>query len=217
MSVRTCCGSRRRRSMVRARCWSRAARAAWARWSRGIWWSATGCGACCWRAAAARRRRVWSELVGELEALGASVRVVACDVSEREQVRALLAEVEPGRPLTGVVHAAGVLDDGLVGSLTPERVRGVLAPKVGRRVASARVDRGHGSAGVRAVLLAGGHARQRGPGGVRGRECVPRCAWRPTGAAGVWWAARWRGGRGRARGWRASWVRASARRWSARE
>jgi acyl carrier protein len=41
-----------------------------------------------------------------------------------------LAGIAVDRPLTGVVHAAGVLDDGVVGSLTAERVSGVLAPKV---------------------------------------------------------------------------------------
>ena len=71
------------------------------------------------------------ELVGELEALGASVRVAACDVADREQVKALLEEIAPEHPLAGVVHAAGVLDDALIGSLTPERVRGVMAPKAG--------------------------------------------------------------------------------------
>ncbi|MGA2164822.1 MAG: SDR family NAD(P)-dependent oxidoreductase, partial [Solirubrobacteraceae bacterium] len=71
------------------------------------------------------------ELVEELQALGASVSVAACDVADREQVRALLEGVAPERPLVGVVHAAGVLDDALVGSLTQERVHGVLAPKVG--------------------------------------------------------------------------------------
>ncbi len=71
------------------------------------------------------------ELVGELEGLGASVSVAACDIADREQVKALLEGVAPERPLIGVVHAAGVLDDGLIGSLTEERVRGVMAPKVG--------------------------------------------------------------------------------------
>ena len=70
------------------------------------------------------------ELVEELDGLGASVRVVACDVAEREQVERLLEEVDAQQPLCGVVHAAGVLDDGLVGSLSRERLRGVLAGKV---------------------------------------------------------------------------------------
>ena len=69
------------------------------------------------------------ELRGELEELGASVSVVACDVSDREQLAALLASVGDEYPLSGVVHAAGVLDDGVVSSLTSERIDEVLAVK----------------------------------------------------------------------------------------
>ncbi|APU21560.1 type I polyketide synthase [Actinoalloteichus sp. GBA129-24] len=65
-------------------------------------------------------------LCDELIGLGADPVVVACDVSDRAQVAALLAE----HPVTSVVHAAGVLDDGVISSLTPERVRTVFAPKV---------------------------------------------------------------------------------------
>ncbi len=71
-----------------------------------------------------------SELQGELEALGARVEVVACDVADREQLEALLGGVPQEFPLGAVVHAAGVLDDGVVESLTGERVDGVLSPKV---------------------------------------------------------------------------------------
>ena len=69
------------------------------------------------------------ELQGELEGLGARVSVVACDVGDRDALAGLLATVPVEYPLTGVVHAAGVLDDGVVGSLSPERVDGVLAAK----------------------------------------------------------------------------------------
>ncbi|QTE02384.1 Erythronolide synthase, modules 3 and 4 [Streptomyces cyanogenus] len=71
------------------------------------------------------------ELVAELSGLGAeSVSVVACDVSDREAVAELLASASAERPLSGVVHTAGVLDDGVIGALTPERLAGVFAPKV---------------------------------------------------------------------------------------
>ncbi|WP_460625017.1 type I polyketide synthase, partial [Kitasatospora kifunensis] len=71
-----------------------------------------------------------AELAAELAELGASVSVAACDVADREAVAALLAAVPAEHPLTGVVHLAGVLDDGVLGALTPERVAGVFAPKV---------------------------------------------------------------------------------------
>ena len=70
------------------------------------------------------------ELMAELEGLGAQVSVTACDVSDRNQLRTLIEALPPGLPLRGVVHAAGVLDDGLIGSLTGERLNRVLAVKV---------------------------------------------------------------------------------------
>ena len=69
------------------------------------------------------------ELQAELESLGAVVTLAACDVSNREELAGLLDSVSPEHPLSGVVHAAGVLDDGVIGSLTPERLDGVLAAK----------------------------------------------------------------------------------------
>ncbi|WP_445978205.1 SDR family NAD(P)-dependent oxidoreductase [Streptomyces castrisilvae] len=71
-----------------------------------------------------------SDLVAELSGLGASVGVAACDVADREAVRAVIESVDPARPLSGVVHVAGVVDNGVVGALTPERVDAVLRPKV---------------------------------------------------------------------------------------
>jgi NADPH:quinone reductase-like Zn-dependent oxidoreductase/nucleoside-diphosphate-sugar epimerase len=68
-------------------------------------------------------------LAAGLAAAGAGVTVAACDVGERDQVARLLALVPAGQPLRGVVHAAGVLDDATIGSLTPARVGAVMAPK----------------------------------------------------------------------------------------
>ncbi len=70
------------------------------------------------------------ELMEELAALGASVHVAACDVADRASLRNLLAGIPAEHPLTAVVHAAGVLDDGVIGSLNDERVDAVLRPKV---------------------------------------------------------------------------------------
>ncbi|QKV91024.1 SDR family NAD(P)-dependent oxidoreductase [Streptomyces sp. NA02950] len=70
------------------------------------------------------------QLRDQLVALGATVTVAACDTADREALAALVAQVPADRPLTAVFHTAGVLDDGVVSSLTPERVDRVLRPKV---------------------------------------------------------------------------------------
>ncbi|CAM5507033.1 polyketide synthase [Streptomyces pilosus] len=66
----------------------------------------------------------------ELAGLGAEVEIAACDIADREALAELLAGVPADRPLTGVVHTAGVLDDGLVQDQTPERLDTVMRPKV---------------------------------------------------------------------------------------
>jgi acyl transferase domain-containing protein/thioesterase domain-containing protein/acyl carrier protein len=71
-----------------------------------------------------------AELEAELVALGAQVRIAACDVADRDALAALVASTPDELPLSVVVHAAGVLDDGVIGSLTPARLDRVLAPKV---------------------------------------------------------------------------------------
>ncbi|WFB10964.1 SDR family NAD(P)-dependent oxidoreductase [Streptomyces sp. LX-29] len=70
------------------------------------------------------------ELLAELSAAGATVDLVACDTADRRALAELLASVPAEHPLTGVIHAAGVLDDGVVESLTPDRLDVVLRPKV---------------------------------------------------------------------------------------
>ncbi|WP_404820595.1 type I polyketide synthase [Streptomyces malaysiensis] len=70
------------------------------------------------------------ELRAELMAVGATVTWAACDVADREALAETLAAVPAEYPLRAVVHTAGVLDDGILGSLTAERVARVLRPKV---------------------------------------------------------------------------------------
>ncbi|WP_433073797.1 type I polyketide synthase [Dactylosporangium sp. CA-052675] len=70
-----------------------------------------------------------AELVAELAELGAAAEVVACDASDRDAVAALLAGIPAEHPLTAVIHAAGVRDDGVISSLTPDRMAGTLRSK----------------------------------------------------------------------------------------
>ncbi|WP_328348239.1 type I polyketide synthase [Micromonospora sp. NBC_00421] len=71
-----------------------------------------------------------ADLVRELTDAGARVTVAVCDVADRAALAKLLAEVPADVPLTGVVHAAGVLDDGVLDGLTDDRLAVVLRPKV---------------------------------------------------------------------------------------
>ncbi|MFT3864054.1 MAG: type I polyketide synthase [Solirubrobacterales bacterium] len=68
-------------------------------------------------------------LRSELEALGAEVDLAACDVGDREELTALIGSIDPDHPLGAVIHAAGVLDDGVVEALDPDRIDRVMGPK----------------------------------------------------------------------------------------
>ncbi|SCF50452.1 Acyl transferase domain-containing protein, partial [Micromonospora carbonacea] len=69
-------------------------------------------------------------LTEELTGLGAHVTLAACDTTDRAALAGVLGGIPAEHPLTAVVHVAGVLDDGAVQALTPERVDAVLRPKV---------------------------------------------------------------------------------------
>ncbi|KPC59911.1 type I polyketide synthase, partial [Streptomyces chattanoogensis] len=69
------------------------------------------------------------ELMAELAGHGAQVALAACDLADRVAVQRLLAGVPAEHPVTAVVHSAGSLDDGVIASLTPERISAVLRPK----------------------------------------------------------------------------------------
>ncbi|WP_172382404.1 type I polyketide synthase [Streptomyces sp. MNP-20] len=70
-----------------------------------------------------------AELSAEIQELGARVTIAACDVADRDALAGLLDDIPADTPLTAVIHTAGVLDDGVVDALTPERLDGVLRPK----------------------------------------------------------------------------------------
>lgn len=67
-------------------------------------------------------------IIAKLEAGGTRVQIVPADVSRPEDVARVVALADP--PLRGVVHAAGVLDDGMLTQQTLERFREVAAPKI---------------------------------------------------------------------------------------
>ncbi|MFG2533577.1 type I polyketide synthase, partial [Streptomyces sp. NPDC048516] len=70
-----------------------------------------------------------NELVAELEEFGASVELAACDAADLESLRAVLDAVPAERPLSAVIHAAGVLDDSTIPALTEDRLDAVMRPK----------------------------------------------------------------------------------------
>jgi acyl transferase domain-containing protein/acyl carrier protein len=70
------------------------------------------------------------ELQQALGALGAQAQVVACDVSDRDQLARLIDSIPAERPLKAVVHAAGALDDALIAALTPARIDSAMNAKV---------------------------------------------------------------------------------------
>ncbi len=72
-----------------------------------------------------------AERVEALRRVGAEVTVATLDVANSEAVQELVSRLIRDRPLRGVIHAAGVVDDGILVNQTMERVARVLAPKVG--------------------------------------------------------------------------------------
>ncbi len=68
--------------------------------------------------------------VAELAELGTVATVAACDIANADSVDALLSIFTQERPLQGIVHTAGVLDDGVLSALTAERFANVFAPKL---------------------------------------------------------------------------------------
>ncbi len=70
-----------------------------------------------------------ASLAASLAGAGTPVQVTACDAADRGALAAVIAAIPPAEPLATVIHAAGVLDDGVIGSLTPGRIASVMRPK----------------------------------------------------------------------------------------
>ncbi|MER5642144.1 type I polyketide synthase [Kitasatospora sp. NPDC002227] len=70
-----------------------------------------------------------AELAAELAELGAQVSILACDAADPAQLAAAVAGIGEAAPLRGVVHTAGVLDDAVLESATPEQLAGALRAK----------------------------------------------------------------------------------------
>ncbi|WP_327592326.1 beta-ketoacyl reductase [Streptomyces chartreusis] len=70
-----------------------------------------------------------TELRDELARFGAHVTLAACDLTDRDEVRALIDGISEDTPLTGVVHAAGVPANGVLADLTPRHLADALAAK----------------------------------------------------------------------------------------
>ena len=128
---------------------------------------------CCWPAGGGRG--AWCERArgGAVRAGrggGASLRATWPTAA---RFRRCWRECRRSTRLSAVVHAAGVLDDGVIESLTEERLERVLAPKVDGAWHLHELTSALGSAGVRVVLLGRRHARRPGPGQLRRGERVP--------------------------------------------
>ncbi len=78
-----------------------------------------------------RDAEITPELGSKFEQAGAEVIYKQADVSQREQLADILAEIKASmHPLKGIVHAAGIIDDGVLTQQTWERFERVLSPKV---------------------------------------------------------------------------------------
>ncbi|MBV9730798.1 MAG: SDR family NAD(P)-dependent oxidoreductase [Pseudonocardiales bacterium] len=69
-------------------------------------------------------------LTTELTELGAHAQIIACDVADRHALAQAITHIPAQHPLTGIIHTAGVLDDGVLATLTPHHLDTVFAPKI---------------------------------------------------------------------------------------
>ena len=137
-----------------------------------------------------------------LAAAGAGVEVIACEAGERAEVAGVLARVAAGGPpLTAVMHTAGILDDGVLDAMAPERLASVLAAKAGGAAHLDELTRGLDL--EQFVLFSSSAATFAGPGQgnyTAANAYLDALAQRRAGRG--WPGCRSPGGRGWAEGWR---------------
>ncbi|CAI2536326.1 Beta-ketoacyl-acyl-carrier-protein synthase I [Serratia ficaria] len=84
-----------------------------------------------------------AQIVAELEAAGARVTVVPADISDAKAVAGLLEQIPPALPLQGVIHAAGVLNDGILHEQSDVQLNQVFDAKVQGAIHLDRMTREH--------------------------------------------------------------------------
>jgi len=67
--------------------------------------------------------------IGRIEATGARVTVHPCDISNLNQLKQTLKQLEQVCPIRTIFHAAGALSDGMLGDVTPQDLKTVFTPK----------------------------------------------------------------------------------------
>jgi acyl transferase domain-containing protein/NADPH:quinone reductase-like Zn-dependent oxidoreductase/acyl carrier protein len=70
-----------------------------------------------------------TDVVEQIRAAGADVRVIACDITDRAALAAVLQELRAAAPISGVYHAAMVLEDQMIGSLDAKGLARTLPVK----------------------------------------------------------------------------------------
>ncbi|MBI4852597.1 MAG: amino acid adenylation domain-containing protein [Acidobacteria bacterium] len=71
-----------------------------------------------------------NEFIKELAEYGANLEVVNCDIADYEALKTLIESIPAEKDLCGIIHCAGIIDDGLVLQQTANRLEKVMSPKV---------------------------------------------------------------------------------------
>ena len=70
------------------------------------------------------------ELINRWQEAGAKVKTVALDISDAREVTQFMDQFSQSFSLKGIVHSAGVLDDGLLMQQNFRRYETVMTPKI---------------------------------------------------------------------------------------